>query len=255
MQKKTTRAKTKAKPTAKANGKAAAKAGAKAISNSIISKMKKAKIKDSVLVDMPSYAQTEDFTSSAACAMMVLKYVNPGFKFKREHEYSIWQEAVNGSVWYGSKYGLAYALAKRGAKVGIVSNTKDEGYEKKMAVYENVNLDTLVASFNEIRQKSETAGVEEEHGIVSLSTVKKALSSNHIPIVLIDARIINSYLDSMPHWVVVKGYDKDTFYVVDPYSDSTITLGTDAFKSALGFDGNFHMVAVSASAAGKASVK
>lgn len=219
---------------------------------SVMLKMKKARIKDSVLVDMSSYAQTEDFTSSAACAMMVLKYVNPSFKFKREQEYSIWQEAVNGSVWYGSKYGLAYALAKRGTNVGILSNTKDEGYEKKMAVYENVNLDTLLASFNEIKQKSECAGVEEEHGVVTLSAIKKALSSNQIPIVLIDARVINSYLDSMPHWVVVKGYDKDTFYVVDPYSDSTITLGTDAFKSALGFDNNYHMIVVGAQA-GKVS--
>lgn len=211
---------------------------------SVIAKIRKAKMKDKVLLDIPHYPQTEDFTSSAACAMMVLKYISPSFKFKRENEYTIWQEAVNGSVWYGSKYGLAYSLAKRGASVGIVSNTKNEGYEKKMAVYENVNLDTLTASFNEIRQKSQSAGVEEEHSIVSLASIKKALSSGHIPIVLIDARIVNSYLDSMPHWVVVKGYDKDTFYINDPYSDSTITLDTNAFKSALGFEDNFHMVAV-----------
>jgi len=31
--------------------------------------------------------------------MMVLKYINPDFKLRREHEYDIWQEAVNGSVW------------------------------------------------------------------------------------------------------------------------------------------------------------
>ncbi|MDE1873560.1 MAG: peptidase C39 family protein [Candidatus Micrarchaeota archaeon] len=212
--------------------------------HSVIGKIKKAKLKDKVLLDIPHYPQTEDFTSSAACAMMVLKFISPSFKFKREQEYEIWQEAVNGSVWYGSKYGLAYALAKRGANVGIVSNTKNEGYERKMAVYENVNLDTLTASFNEIKGKSEKAGVEEDHGVVSLVSIKKALSSGHIPIVLIDARIVNSYLDSMPHWVVVKGYDKDTFYINDPYSDSTITLDTNAFKSALGFEQNYHMVAV-----------
>jgi hypothetical protein len=224
---------------------------APASKHSIIAKIRQAKIKDNVLIDMPSYAQTEDFTSSAACAMMALKYIDPEFKFKREHEYSIWQEAVNGSVWYGSKYGLAMALTKRGANVGIVSNTKDEGYEKKMAVYENVNLDTLVVSFNEIRKKAQDAGIEEEHAPVTLNTIKKTLSSGHVPIVLIDARIINSYLDSMPHWVVVKGYDKDTFYIADPYSDSTITLGTDAFKSALGFDSNYHMIAVCVHDAGK----
>ena len=236
----------KIKMKTKTKAKASPAKAAAAAKHSVLGKIKLAKIKDNVLVDMPSYAQTEDFTSSAACAMMALKYIDPAFKFKREHEYSIWQEAVNGSVWYGSKYGLAYALSKRGAKVGIISNTKDEGYEKKMAVYENVNLDTLVASFNEIRSKSQAAGIEEEHGPVTLNTIKKSLSSGHIPIVLIDARIINSYLDSMPHWVVVKGYDKDTFYIADPYSDSTITLGTDAFKSALGFDDNYHMIAVCA---------
>ncbi len=231
-----------AKKTRKAKGRSA-KQQPKA-RHSLISKVKAARLKDKVLLELPHYPQTEDFTSSAACAMMVLKYINPGFKFKREHEYNIWQEAVNGSVWYGSKYGLAYALAKRGARVGIFSNTKNEGYERKMAVYENVNLDTLTASFNEIKQKSEAAGIEEEHGTISLASIKKALSSGHIPIVLIDARVVNSYLDSMPHWVVVKGYDKDTFYINDPYSDSTITLDTNAFKSALGFEENYHMIVV-----------
>ena len=237
----------------RATGKAARRSPARrsAPAHSVIAKIKSARLKDKVLLDIPHYPQTEDFTSSAACAMMVLKFISPSFKFKREQEYDIWQEAVNGSVWYGSKYGLAYALAKRGANVGIVSNTKNEGYERKMAVYENVNLDTLTASFNEIKQKSESAGVEEDHGVVSLASIKKALSSGHIPIVLIDARIVNSYLDSMPHWVVVKGYDKDTFYINDPYSDSTITLDTNAFKSALGFEDNYHMIAVHSRSAKK----
>ncbi len=212
----------------------------------IINKIKKAKIKDKVMLDVPHYPQTEEFTSSAACAMMVLKYIDPDFKFKKEHEYSIWQEAVNGSVWHGSKYGLAYALAKRGAKVGIISNTTDEGYERKLAVYENVNLDTLNSSYNEIKGKSEAMNNEEERGIVSLQTIKKSLSAGHVPVVLIDANVINPYLESSPHWVVVKGYEKDAFYINDPYSDSTVTLDADAFKSALGFDNNYHLIAVDA---------
>ncbi len=214
--------------------------------NIITTKIKKAKIKDKVMFDVPHYPQTEEFTSSAACASMVLKFVSPTFKLKKENEYSIWQEAVNGSVWHGSKYGLAYALCKRGARVGIISNTKDEGYDKKIAVDENVNLDTLSASFNEIREKAVNSGVEEEHGTISIQHIKKALSSNFIPIVLIDASVINPYLDSSPHWVVVKGYDKDAFYINDPYSDSMITIDTNAFKSALGYDSNFHMVVADA---------
>ncbi len=238
--KNTTRAKPKFKPKAR---RPAAKKD-QAPKKAIISKIKKARIKEKVMLDIPHYPQTEEFTSSAACAMMVLKYIDPEFKFKKDHEYSIWQEAVNGSVWHGSKYGLAYALAKRGAKVGIISNTKDEGYERKLAVYENVNLDTLNASFSEIKQKSEALGNEEENGSVSLQTVKKALSSNYIPIVLIDANVINPYLESSPHWIVVKGYEKDAFYINDPYSDSTVTLDANSFKSAVGFDENSHLIAV-----------
>ena len=203
----------------------------------------KAKLRDKVLFEIEHYPQTEEFTSSAACAMMVLRHVDPEFKMKKEEEYSIWQEAVNGSVWHGSKYGLAYSIAKRGGRVKIVSNTKDEGYDRKLAVYENVNLDTLTASFNETKKKAQDANVAEEFtSNVSVNAIKKALSGNNIPIVLIDANALNPYLDSSPHWIVVKGYDKDAFYINDPYSDSTITLDHDAFKQALGYDSNFHMI-------------
>jgi len=210
-----------------------------------IERIKKAKIKDKVLLDLPHYPQTEDFTSAAACAMMVLKHLNNRFQLKKENEYDIWQEAVSGSVWYGSKYGLAYALAKRGADVAIISNTQDEGYDKRMAVYENVNLDTLAASFNEIKQKAYDAGIEEEYTQnVSLTTIKKALSAGYIPIILIDAKAVDTYLDSMPHWVVVKGYDKDNVYINDPYSDSTITLDNESLKAALGFENDTHIILI-----------
>ena len=215
---------------------------ASASKGKLTAKYRKAKIKDKVMFEIPHYPQTEDFTSSAACAMMVLKYINPNFSFKKEQEYDIWQEAVNGSVWHGSKYGLAYALAKRGASVLIVSNMKEEGYDRKLAVYENINLDTLTASYNEIKAKAEGANVEEEHSTVSINVIKKALSSGSVPIVLIDANTINPYMESSPHWVVVKGYDKDAFYINDPYSDNTITLDPEIFKSSLGFDSNLHMI-------------
>ncbi|MDE1856039.1 MAG: peptidase C39 family protein [Candidatus Micrarchaeota archaeon] len=237
------KSKKSAKTSRSASRKAAPKRGA-SVSKGPLARIKKAKIKDSVMFDIPHYPQTEEFTSSAACAMMVLKYIDPNFKMKKESEFDIWQEAVNGSVWHGSRYGLAYALAKRGAKAGIITNAKDEGYEKKLAVYENVNLDTLSASFNEIKGKAQSLSVTEDIGTVTIQSIKKGLSAKSIPIVLIDAKVINPYLESSPHWVVVKGYDKDTFYINDPYSDSTITIDQDAFKQALGYDADNHMILV-----------
>lgn len=212
-----------------------------------IDKKNKPKTKKSKIFDIPNYAQSEEFTSSAACTMMVLKYINKNFKMQKEVEFNIWNDTLGGSVWNGSKYGIAYALAKRGAKPKIISsNQKDEGYERKLAVYEGTNLDTLRASFNEIKEKVLTYKVKEEHKIVTINLIKKEMDEGRIPIVLANSNVIDSYVAASPQWVVIKGYDEDTFYINDPYSDNTIAMEPHIFKEILGYDDEFHMISVNA---------
>ncbi len=205
-------------------------------------KNNKTTIRKSKIFNIPTYAQKEEFTSSAACALMVLKYLNKNLQMSKEKEFEIWREAVSGSVWHGSRYGLAYALAKRGAKTEIITNVKDEGFEKTMAVYEGVNLDTLSASFNEIKQKSNNMKIKETVQAVSMNKIKEQINKNKIPIVLVDANALNPYMEKAPHWVIIKGYDEDSIYLNDPYSDNTVTMTQDMFKSVLGYENNYHMI-------------
>ncbi len=208
--------------------------------------IKRSKLRESKIFEIPNYAQTYEFTSSAASAMMVLKYLNKKTKLSETLESEIWNEAVNGSVMHGSRYGIAYALAKRGARVQIISNAKNEGYEKKLAVYEGINLDTLSASFNEIKDKAAKLKIKEIYGITTVNMIKKQINGGKIPIVLVNVSVLNPDRDvaPLPHWVVVKGYDKDSLYVNDPFSDTTITIEPQVFKEALGFDREYHMIAV-----------
>ena len=205
-------------------------------------KNNKTTIRKSKIFNIPTYAQKEEFTSSAACALMVLKYLNKNLQMSKEKEFEIWREAVSGSVWHGSRYGLAYALAKRGAKTEIITNVKDEGFEKTMAVYEGVNLDTLSASFNEIKQKSNDMKIKETVQAVSMNKIKEQINKNKIPIVLVDANALNPYMEKAPHWVIIKGYDEDSIYLNDPYSDNTVTMTQDMFKNVLGYENNYHMI-------------
>ncbi len=202
------------------------------------------------IYEIPNYPQSEEFTGSAACVMMVLKYINKDFKMKKEAEFDIWKDAIGGSIWHGSKYGIAYALAKRGAQPRIISNNlKDEGYEKKLAVYEGTNLETLKASYNEIREKVKSLKIPEEYKRINTNTVKSEINAGRIPIVLVNSGYLegekNPEKSTGPQWVVVKGYDADTFYINDPFSDNTVEINPQLFKTVLGYDSELNLISIS----------
>ncbi len=205
-------------------------------------------IKKTKMYEIALYGQSEEFTSSAASVMMVLRYLNQNYKISKDDEFIIWNETVYGSVWHGSRYGIAYALAKRGAKPTIIiTNIKDLGYERKIAVYEGINLDALESAFNEIKEKIKQYNVEERKGNVTINTIKKYMSDSYIPIVLVNSSTLNSSQSTpSPQWVVIKGYDEDTFYINDSYSDSILAMEPSTLADSLGYEGENYMVLVKA---------
>ena len=43
---------------------------------------------------------------------------------------------------------------------------------------------------------------------------------------------------------MVKGYDKDLFYINDPYTDSTVSMEPEQFKEVLGFENEYNVILV-----------
>jgi uncharacterized protein YvpB len=84
--------------------------------------------------------------------------------------------------------------------------------------------------------------IKETVQAVSMNKIKEQINKNKIPIVLVDANALNPYMEKAPHWVIIKGYDEDSIYLNDPYSDNTVTMTQDMFKSVLGYENNYHMI-------------
>ncbi len=61
---------------------------------------------------------------------------------------------------------------------------------------------------------------------------------------VVDANLLDPTRESSPHWVVVKGYDNDMFYINDPYQNVTVSMEPEQFKKIIGYDNEHHMIAV-----------
>ncbi|BCS91353.1 MAG: hypothetical protein ARM1_0810 [Candidatus Micrarchaeota archaeon] len=203
--------------------------------------------------NIPIVGQSEEFTSAGACGLMLLayrerKYLKQDESKLKSLEYSIWQDAMKGSVIHGSRYGLAYALAKRGFNVKIITNIRNEGYERAIAVNNGINLLTLEAAFKEIKELALKSNIEEKIvKNITAETIKNIMREKMIPIVLVDLSKLHEDLEGMdptPHWVIVKEFFENDFVINDPYLYNSLTLSKSMLNSILGINNDKAVIAV-----------
>jgi len=203
------------------------------------------KEKKVILYNIP-LLRGEAFQSGAVSLSMALNYLKKNFKIDKEKFLKLLVETSKGGVFYASRHGIAYAAAKHGVKAEILSSEKDEGFAKFYAMDLGKNLSVLRASFEEVRENSKKLGIKEKKVSRSsaLRVIKESLKQNKIPIVVLNGRVINSTKQEVPVWVVVSGYNGESFFINDPIREEVRELPKEIFKKAINFKNELHIVNV-----------
>ena len=203
------------------------------------------KEKKVILYNIP-LLRGEAFQSGAVSLSMALNYLKKNFKIDKEKFLKLLVETSKGGVFYASRHGIAYAAAKHGVKAEILSSEKDEGFAKFYAMDLGKNLSVLRASFEEVRENSKKLGIKEKKVSrnSALRVIKESLKQNKIPIVVLNGRVINSTKQEVPVWVVVSGYNGESFFINDPIREEVRELPKEIFKKAINFKNELHIVNV-----------
>ncbi|MBN1861152.1 MAG: peptidase C39 family protein [Candidatus Thermoplasmatota archaeon] len=184
----------------------------------VISAQKEASFPDKMMLDMPIYKQTTPITCGPASLLMVLKFFKPKTKLSREEEIMLWRESTLGMSPGTCRFGLATAAVKRGLKVSVSSDRPGIAYEcaavSGLRTTEKAMLQVL---FQDMKHKAIQKEIIEKNEDVTVDLLKSHLAQCHIPIVLINAKLISN--DNEPHWVVMTGYDTDFIFINDPLAE------------------------------------
>lgn len=169
-----------------------------------------------LLIDVPFYRQTLDFTCGPAALMMALRTLGFSEPLDRALEVALWREATTVFMLSGhggcSAFGLAVAALQRGFGVRVVS---DGGvpFLDSVRIPDKKEVIRLVHE-GFLGQIAELGGIVEV-GTVDVDGVGRALAEGGVPLLLISG--YRFYGEKVPHWVVVTGFDDEHLYLNDPY--------------------------------------
>lgn len=199
----------------------------------------------SIHLTIPFYRQHYDFTCGPACLMMAMKYLDAGQCFSKEREIDIWREANLVAVCGTSRYGLAFSAAVRGFSSRVTSSTGGTDFvEKFVPPLDDPAMVLLEEQFSERRARCKKLQVRERRATITGRTVREALFSNHVPLIVTSVRFHGS--EDLPHWIAVKGIDDNFLYFHDP-SDARVRkrkTGLNDLGEFLGYRGAQSMVEV-----------
>lgn len=175
--------------------------------------------KPEILLDIPYFPQTLDFTCGSACVMMAMKYFRPKLELTRAMELTMWKESTTifMSAGFGGcgPVGLAVAAARRGYKCRVIMGKRQTPFISSVRSKEKKEVVRIV--HETLREEAKALGIIEEYYNFTYADIAEALRRGTVPIVLVSTYRLHQ--DRSPHWVVVTGFDRHNIYYHDPYKN------------------------------------
>lgn len=187
-----------------------------------------------MLLGIPLYKQTTDFTCGACATLMVWKYLDRSVQLSKQNEFSIWTEIVALPFKFSSPYRIAAFFIKKGFKTKLImkQGTSDEGKLLLKCCQADPTERKLFNDFfkahSKILKRNIASAIVDRNP--TLLDIRRALS-NHSPIIA----LVDSYYTSkirgarnpphLPHWILIRGYKNKKFYINDSTHESGLKIG------------------------------
>ena len=199
----------------------------------------------SIHLSIPFYRQHFNFTCGPACLMMAMKYLEPGVQPGKDLEIDLWREANLIAVCGTSRYGLAFSAATRGFSARVTSSTGGIDFaEKFVPSLDDSAMLLLREQFSERRARCKKLHVRERKATITGKTLREALFSNHVPLIVTSSRFCGG--EDCPHWVIVTGIDDKflSFYSPSDVRQKKRKIRLPGLSEFVGYHGDQSMVEI-----------
>lgn len=185
-------------------------------------------------LEVPLYKQTTDFTCGACATLMVWRYFDRNVQLSKRNEFLTWIEIVALPFKFSSPYRIAAFFIKKGFETNLLISQEisDEGQTlleccQTDPVERKLFLD-FFEKHNEILKRHISSAILDRNP--TMLDIRKALSNHSLVIALVDSYYTSKARGAkdpphLPHWIVVRGYDGEQFYINDSAHESGMKTG------------------------------
>lgn len=176
----------------------------------------KIKVPSELLIKVPYYAQSLDYTCGPASLMMAFKHFLPDLNLNFTLELLLWKESTSIYMTSGlggcDPLGLALASRRRGFLTRVILSKDQTPFFS--SVRKEFKRKVIRIVHEDFRNKTEALGVPVSYFDFPFEEIVAGINQGRIPIVLISTYRLTG--EQSPHWVVITGFDKKYVYFNDP---------------------------------------